>query len=220
MPRYEYSCSACGKTFEVNQRMSDPPLTECACGGKGTVKRLMSAGSGLIFKGSGFYITDYKNGGSGSASSPATAGAAGKAGDSKSGRARPRPRRRLRQLPRRAAAAVAVATAAAGDAGRGAAARVDRGGTCRFLLTAGASGGLFFAPGLVTRRRGVCRFSGWVAERLMALASKASLGLYPNVGSNPTPTAIFFFRTALVSFGRGFRGVRGFVQGMGNGDWG
>jgi putative FmdB family regulatory protein len=85
MPRYEYSCSACGKTFEVNQRMSDPPLTDCACGGKGTVKRLMSAGSGLIFKGSGFYITDYKNGGSGSASSPAAAGAAGKAGDSKSG---------------------------------------------------------------------------------------------------------------------------------------
>lgn len=85
MPRYEYSCSACGKTFEVNQRMSDPPLTDCACGGKGTVKRLMSAGSGLIFKGSGFYITDYKNGGGGSASSPAAAGAASKAGESKAG---------------------------------------------------------------------------------------------------------------------------------------
>lgn len=62
MPRYEYHCDACGKTFEATQKMSDPPLTACTCGQEGQVKRLLSAGNGLIFKGSGFYITDYKNG--------------------------------------------------------------------------------------------------------------------------------------------------------------
>ena len=61
MPRYEYLCNACGKTFEATQRMSDPPITSCSCGVEGQVRRLMSSGNGLIFKGSGFYITDYKN---------------------------------------------------------------------------------------------------------------------------------------------------------------
>lgn len=69
MPVYDYQCSSCGNTFEATQRMSDPPLTTCACGSEGTVTRLLSAGSGLIFKGSGFYITDYKNGKNGSTSS-------------------------------------------------------------------------------------------------------------------------------------------------------
>lgn len=75
MPTYEYECTACGKVFETHQSMTEPPLTDCPtefCGKQGTVKRLISAGAGLIFKGSGFYITDYKNGGSKSASSPAT----------------------------------------------------------------------------------------------------------------------------------------------------
>lgn len=62
MPTYDYECTACGKTFEVTQRMSDPTLTNCLCEDQGTVKRLLNAGSGLIFKGSGFYITDYKSG--------------------------------------------------------------------------------------------------------------------------------------------------------------
>ncbi|MBX3730247.1 MAG: zinc ribbon domain-containing protein [Candidatus Sumerlaeia bacterium] len=64
MPVYEYHCDACGKDFEAQQRMSDAPLTECSCGEKGQVRRLIGSGAGLIFKGSGFYITDYKNGGS------------------------------------------------------------------------------------------------------------------------------------------------------------
>jgi len=65
MPTYEYQCSKCGETFEAFQRVSDPPLTDCPkCGAKGTVSRLVSAGAGLIFKGSGFYITDYKRGAS------------------------------------------------------------------------------------------------------------------------------------------------------------
>ena len=59
MPTYEYKCTKCGHLFEVFQKMSDPPVIECPrC--KGPVERLISGGTGLIFKGSGFYITDYK----------------------------------------------------------------------------------------------------------------------------------------------------------------
>ncbi|MBN1339450.1 MAG: FmdB family transcriptional regulator [Bacteroidales bacterium] len=59
MPTYDYQCTKCGHTFEVFQSMTEPSLKTCPeCAGK--VKRLISGGSGLIFKGSGFYITDYK----------------------------------------------------------------------------------------------------------------------------------------------------------------
>jgi putative FmdB family regulatory protein len=61
MPLYDYQCTSCGKTFEVSQRMSDPTLTACICDEKAPVQRLLNAGAGLIFKGSGFYQTDYKN---------------------------------------------------------------------------------------------------------------------------------------------------------------
>jgi len=69
MPTYEYECTSCGSHFEIFQKMSDAPKETCeSCGGKLT--KLLSAGSGLIFKGSGFYITDYKSksGGESSAS--------------------------------------------------------------------------------------------------------------------------------------------------------
>lgn len=63
MPTYEYKCLSCGFRFEEFQKMTDAPLTECPeCGG--SVKRLIGAGAGPIFKGSGFYQTDYKNNGS------------------------------------------------------------------------------------------------------------------------------------------------------------
>lgn len=72
MPRYEYQCGACGTAFEATHKMSDPPVTTCpSCGKEGQVQRLLSAGSGLIFKGSGFYITDYKNSNA-SSSTPST----------------------------------------------------------------------------------------------------------------------------------------------------
>jgi putative FmdB family regulatory protein len=59
MPTYEYECSACGHRFDAFQKISDAPLSKCPkCGKK--VKRLISAGLGIIFKGSGFYTTDYK----------------------------------------------------------------------------------------------------------------------------------------------------------------
>lgn len=68
MPTYEYQCSKCNHQFELVQSISDKALTVCPkdqCPrrpwGKGKVKRLIGAGAGLIFKGSGFYITDYRS---------------------------------------------------------------------------------------------------------------------------------------------------------------
>ena len=59
MPTYEYECRECGNRFEVFQNMSDEPLDKCEeCGG--AVKRLIFGGTGVIFKGSGFYVTDTK----------------------------------------------------------------------------------------------------------------------------------------------------------------
>ena len=60
MPTYEYRCENCGHKFEAFQTMSEPPVEKCpVCNGK--VKRIISGGAGLIFKGSGFYITDYRS---------------------------------------------------------------------------------------------------------------------------------------------------------------
>ena len=57
MPTYEYKCRACGYIFEKFQNMKDKPITKCPrC--NGTVQRLISGGAGVIFKGSGFYVTD------------------------------------------------------------------------------------------------------------------------------------------------------------------
>ena len=68
MPTYEYVCSKCGKEFETFQSIAAKPLTTCLedlCGqkrwGRGKVKRKIGGGAGLLFKGSGFYITDYRS---------------------------------------------------------------------------------------------------------------------------------------------------------------
>ncbi|MEO8205773.1 MAG: FmdB family zinc ribbon protein [Chthoniobacterales bacterium] len=68
MPTYEYECAKCGKNFDFFQSMKDDALKTCPkeqCQmkkwGKGKVKRLIGTGAGLIFKGSGFYITDYRS---------------------------------------------------------------------------------------------------------------------------------------------------------------
>jgi putative FmdB family regulatory protein len=68
MPTYEYSCEKCGKNFDAFQSMRDQAFTECpedkcqvSPWGHGKVKRLLGTGAGLIFKGSGFYITDYRS---------------------------------------------------------------------------------------------------------------------------------------------------------------
>jgi len=60
MPTYDYICSDCSHEFEEFQKMTDPLLEDCPkC--KGSLQRKIGGGAGLLFKGSGFYITDYKN---------------------------------------------------------------------------------------------------------------------------------------------------------------
>ena len=62
MPTYDYECQKCGNRFEVFQSMNDAKLTACpddGCGG--AVKRLLGTGGGIIFKGAGFYQTDYRS---------------------------------------------------------------------------------------------------------------------------------------------------------------
>ena len=62
MPNYDYECQKCGNRFEVFQSMNDAKLTDCPqpdCDGQ--VKRLLGTGGGIIFKGSGFYQTDYRS---------------------------------------------------------------------------------------------------------------------------------------------------------------
>ena len=68
MPTYDYHCQKCDQNFEVFQSMRDKPFTQCPkefCRlpkwGHGKVKRLLGTGAGIIFKGSGFYITDYRS---------------------------------------------------------------------------------------------------------------------------------------------------------------
>ena len=63
MPTYDYECSACGYKFEKFQAMSAKPVKKCPKCGKLKVERLIGAGTGVIFKGSGFYETDYKRSG-------------------------------------------------------------------------------------------------------------------------------------------------------------
>jgi putative FmdB family regulatory protein len=60
MPTYEYACQKCGHQFEQFQSMRDEPLKKCPQCKKAGLKRLVGGGAGLIFKGTGFYITDYK----------------------------------------------------------------------------------------------------------------------------------------------------------------
>jgi putative FmdB family regulatory protein len=60
MPTYEYACQKCGHEFEQFQSMRDEPLKKCPKCKKQSLKRLVGSGAGLIFKGTGFYITDYK----------------------------------------------------------------------------------------------------------------------------------------------------------------
>lgn len=61
MPTYEYQCGKCGHRFSEFQKITDPPIRDCPkCKAKGKVEQIITGGAGLIFKGSGFYATDYK----------------------------------------------------------------------------------------------------------------------------------------------------------------
>jgi putative FmdB family regulatory protein len=60
MPNYDYVCTACGGDFEFFQSMNDDPLTQCPTCEESSLKRKIGTGAGIIFKGTGFYETDYK----------------------------------------------------------------------------------------------------------------------------------------------------------------
>lgn len=60
MPTYEYVCTKCGHEMEAFQSMKDLPLKKCPACAKPALKRKVGGGAGLIFKGTGFYLTDYK----------------------------------------------------------------------------------------------------------------------------------------------------------------
>jgi len=64
MPTYVYECASCEQTIEVEQRITESPLTDCQCGAQGSLKRIIQP-VGVMFKGSGFYVND-------TSSSPAT----------------------------------------------------------------------------------------------------------------------------------------------------
>ena len=64
MPIYEYACKSCNHTLDALQKMNDDPLTECPECGK-EIRRLIGGGMGVIFKGSGFYVTDNRSGSNG-----------------------------------------------------------------------------------------------------------------------------------------------------------
>ena len=61
MPTYEYDCDACDHDFEEFQSISDEPLTKCPKCGKKKLRRLFGTGAAILFKGSGFYETDYRS---------------------------------------------------------------------------------------------------------------------------------------------------------------
>jgi putative FmdB family regulatory protein len=81
MPTYEYECTACKKRFERTQRFTDPPVTECPeCGGP--VRRVLFP-AGIVFKGSGWYITDSRKSTSSDASATPAAANGSSGGESK-----------------------------------------------------------------------------------------------------------------------------------------
>ena len=63
MPTYDYACDACGHTLEIFQGINDPIKKKCPECGKNKLRRLIGTGAGIIFKGSGFYETDYRSDG-------------------------------------------------------------------------------------------------------------------------------------------------------------
>ena len=90
MPTYEYHCEKCNKDFELFQSMKDAPVATCPkekcrkkVWGKGKVRRLLGTGAGIIFKGSGFYSTDYRSEGYKAAAKSDASSASNASGSSK-----------------------------------------------------------------------------------------------------------------------------------------
>ena len=74
MPTYEYQCKACGHTLEECHSITEPPLTRCPRCDTDNLVRVMGTGGGLIFRGTGFYLTDYKKSGGSPSSSGGSSG--------------------------------------------------------------------------------------------------------------------------------------------------
>ena len=89
MPTYEYQCTACGHAFEKFQSITAEPIKLCPQCNKKKVKRLIGTGAGLIFKGSGFYITDYRSDSYKSAAKSDTGSSAASSSSSSSGSSTP-----------------------------------------------------------------------------------------------------------------------------------
>jgi putative FmdB family regulatory protein len=83
MPTYEYKCDACGNQFERFQSITAEPIRKCPKCGKLKVRRMIGPGAGLIFKGSGFYITDYRSDGYKKAEKESSGGTPKETGDAK-----------------------------------------------------------------------------------------------------------------------------------------
>lgn len=94
MPTYDYKCDACGHAFEKFHSITAAPIRKCPKCGKNKVKRLIGTGAGMIFKGSGFYITDYRSEGYKSAAKADSGTSSGdqKPTDSKAGGTTPTPK--------------------------------------------------------------------------------------------------------------------------------
>jgi putative FmdB family regulatory protein len=108
MPTYEYQCEKCHKIFEMYQSMKDDALRTCPkehcqrkTWGKGKVKRLMGTGGGLIFKGSGFYITDYRSEGYKAAAKSESKAGETKATDTKKTDSKPAPAEKPKSAPKK-----------------------------------------------------------------------------------------------------------------------
>jgi len=82
MPTYEYQCKACGHTLEEFHSITDPPLTRCPRCDTDNLVRVMGTGGGLIFRGTGFYLTDYKKSGGSPSSSGGSSGSKPSGGSS------------------------------------------------------------------------------------------------------------------------------------------
>jgi len=78
MPTYGYACKSCGHKFEQYQSMTEAALVKCPKCGQASLERLIGAGAGFLFKGSGFYQTDYKRSGAPKSDAPAAPAAPAK----------------------------------------------------------------------------------------------------------------------------------------------
>ena len=84
MPIYEYQCQSCGATVEKLQKLSEPPLTDCPDCGEASLEKLVSA-AGFQLKGTGWYVTDFRNKGTASGDNKGTASGENTSSDKKTG---------------------------------------------------------------------------------------------------------------------------------------